>query len=203
MKKFLKWAAIAAGLLVVVAFLGFLYLIPPFTLAPPETFSKPETDAAPSLDQIADPAQRALAERGKYIVQIIGCAGCHTPGGDKGPQWDKYLAGGFQFTKKGYGTVVSRNLTPDMETGLASRNDEQVKRVLRSGVFSDGRVVHPLMMPWADFSNMTEEDRHAVVVFLRNLKPVRHKIPDWSPVSDADHHTIYGGTDHAIQDVQK
>jgi hypothetical protein len=33
-------------------------------------------------------------------------------------------------------------------------------------------------MPFANFSNWTEEDRHAVLVYLRHLKPVRHKIPD-------------------------
>lgn len=200
MKKIIKWIAIAIGSLLILAFLAFLYFIPPFTLAPPEAFIKPETDAAPSLQQIADPVQRALAERGKYIVQFAGCTGCHTPTGDKGPQWDKYLAGGFKFTKKGYGTVVSRNLTPDGQTGLGRKTDDQIKRVLRNGVFADGRVFHPFMMPWADFSNMTEEDRHAVVVFLRQLKPVRHTIPDWSPASDAEHEMIYGGLDHAIQD---
>jgi hypothetical protein len=73
---------------------------------------------------------------------------------------------------------VSRNLTPDPETGLAQRSDDEVMRVLRSGVFPDGHVVPSTAMPWANFSNWTEEDRHAVVVYLRHLKPVRHKIPD-------------------------
>jgi hypothetical protein len=202
MKRILKWTALAVGLLLVIGFTAFLYLIPPFTLAPPEAFSKPETDAAPALDQISDPAERALAEHGKYLVQSIGCAGCHTPTGDKGPEWDHYLAGGFKFTKRGYGTVVSRNLTPDTETGLSARSDDQVKRILRSGVFADGRVFHPFMMPWADFSNLTEEDRHAVVVFLRHLKPVRHKIPDFSPSSDAEQEIVYGGSDYAIQETK-
>jgi hypothetical protein len=31
------------------------------------------------------------------------------------------------------------------------------------------------------FSNWSEEDRHAVVVYLRHLKPIVHRIPD--PVS--------------------
>jgi hypothetical protein len=107
------------------------------------------------------------------------------------------MAGGYEFTRKGYGTVVSRNLTPDSATGIGAKSDEQIKRVLRSGVSSDGRVFHPFMMPWADFSHMSEEDRHAVVVFLRHLKPVRHRIPDWSPASDEENETVYGGTDHA------
>ena len=97
---------------------------------------------------------------------------------------------------------MSRNLTPDVETGLGAKTDEQIKRVLRSGVFADGRVFHPFMMPWADFSNMTEEDRHAVVVFLRHLKPVRHRIPDWSPSGDAVNETIFGGLDYSIPEKE-
>ena len=33
-------------------------------------------------------------------------------------------------------------------------------------------------MPWANFSNWTEEDRHAVVVYLRHLPPIRQRVPD-------------------------
>ena len=53
-----------------------------------------------------------------------------------------------------------------------------MKRVLRSGVFADGHVVPYTAMPWAGFSNWTEEDRHAVVVYLRHLPPVKHQTPE-------------------------
>ena len=36
-------------------------------------------------------------------------------------------------------------------------------------------------MPWANFSNWSEEDRHAVVVYLRHLPRVRRQIPDPVP----------------------
>jgi hypothetical protein len=45
-------------------------------------------------------------------------------------------------------------------------------------VFPDGHVAPYTVMPWANFSNWTEEDRHAVMVYLRHLKPVRHQIPE-------------------------
>jgi hypothetical protein len=53
-----------------------------------------------------------------------------------------------------------------------------VKRVLRSGTFTDGHVAEGTVMPWPVFSNWTEEDRHAVVVYLRHIKPVHHEIPE-------------------------
>lgn len=36
-------------------------------------------------------------------------------------------------------------------------------------------------MPWTELSKWAEEDRRAVVVFLRQLTPIRHSIPDPDP----------------------
>ena len=138
-------------------------------------------EAAPPVSDVTDPAERLLAERGRYIVVATGCIGCHATNGPQGPDYSKYLAGGGLKSTSKHGTYVSRNLTPDRETGLARRTDDEVKRVLRSGVFPDGHVAPYTAMPWANFSNWTEEDRHAVLVYLRHLKPVRHEIPE--PVS--------------------
>jgi hypothetical protein len=181
MKKILKWIGIILGSLLVIAFFGFLYFIPPFTIAPPDAFSGPEGAAPPSLDAMKDPAKRAIAEKGKYIVTSTGCTNCHTPQGDKGPKWDEYLAGGNRLSEPHAGTVVSRNLTSDPQTGLARRSDAEVMRVLRSGVLTDGRQVSEILMPWGAFSNLTQEDRYAVVTYLRNLHPVKHTIPEPLP----------------------
>ena len=68
MKRFLKWAAAIMVVVAVVGFLAFLYNIPPFFLTPPETFGADMAKAAPPVDGIADPAQRAIAARGRQIV---------------------------------------------------------------------------------------------------------------------------------------
>jgi hypothetical protein len=178
MKRFLKWAAMIILVLAVVGFGAFLYNIPPFFITPPEVFAEDVAKAPPPVDGIADPAQRAIAERGRTLVMNIGCTGCHATNGPQGPDLTKYLAGGGTKIVSRHGTYVSRNLTPDAETGLARRTDDEVKRVLRSGTFPDGHVVPYTTMPWGNFSHMTEEDRHAVVVYLRSLPAVRHRIPD-------------------------
>lgn len=204
MKKFLKWALLTLGFLIVIAFVCFLYLIPPFKLVPPEGFIKPQADAYPALDRMSDPSQRLIAERGKYLVQTIGCTGCHTPGGDKGPKFETdFLAGGMKFIDPASGVSVSRNLTPDPATGLARRTDAQVLRTLRTGVFAeDGRVFSPIVMPWAGFSHLTEEDRFAIVTFLRQLKPVSHKIPDHVSHTEGTVYEVYG-QDYSIPEGSK
>lgn len=181
MKRILKWALLVVVVLATCAFLAFLYFIPPFFVVAPETFGKAMADAAPAVTDIADPAERAIAERGRYIVMTTGCNACHSIVGPQGPDLKKYLGGGGLKIQTAQATYVSRNLTPDKETGLARRTDDEVKRVLRSGTFSDGHVVAGTAMPWPVFSNWTEEDRHAVVVYLKHLKPIRHATPE--PVS--------------------
>jgi mono/diheme cytochrome c family protein len=178
MKRALKWIAGIVAVLLVAAFVAFLYFFPPFFITPPETFARDVAAAAPGVDGIADPAERAIAARGRYIVLTTGCIGCHATNGSQGPDYSKYLAGGGLKAQNEQGTFVSKNLTPDPDTGLARRSDDEVKRVLRSGVFPDGHVVPHTTMPWANFSNWTEEERQAVVVYLRHLPPVRHQIPD-------------------------
>jgi hypothetical protein len=131
-----------------------------------------------------------------------GCIGCHATNGARGPDLTKYLAGGGLKFHTEHGTFVSRNLTPDTDTGLARRTDVEVKRVLQSGVFPDGHLVPHTVMPWSAFSNWTEEDRHAVLVYLRHLPPIRHEIPDpTSGPSTTARGSVeegYGGKDYGL-----
>jgi hypothetical protein len=199
MKRFIKWALVIVLPLAAVGFLAFLYFIPPLTSLPPEEFINGEVAGAPGLEGIRDPAERLLAERGKYLVVTADCAGCHTGPGAQGPDPTLYLAGGMKFESPTHGTIVVRNLTPDRETGLGTRSDDEVKRVLRSGVFHTGRPISHRVMPWTDFSNWTDEDLHAVVVYLRQLRPVRHAIPDPRPGPALPTDVVeraYGGADY-------
>ena len=123
----------------------------------------------------ADPAQVA---RGKYLVTVGGCNDCHTPGYFLGkPDFKRELAGsdvGFELPDGG--VVVGRNLTPDKDTGLGSWTDQQIAIAIRAGVRPDGRVLAPVM-PWPALSKLTQADADAIVSYLRQLPPVKNKIP--------------------------
>lgn len=119
MKTFLKLFSLGVLVLAVVGFLAFLYFIPPFTRMKPEEFAGPAGKAEPDLTKISDPAKRMMAERGHYLVMMGSCNACHSTPGPNGPDADHmHLAAGFKATRKGHGTYVSMNLTPDRETGV-------------------------------------------------------------------------------------
>jgi hypothetical protein len=86
---------------------------------------------------------------------------------------------------------------------LARRTDDEVKRILRSGLFPDGHIVPHTAMPWGNYSNWSEEDQHAVVMYLRHLKPVRHQIPEplLKPMSvlDGAIEEGYAGKDYGMK----
>ena len=160
MRRVLKWALVFVAVVAVCGFGAFLYFIPPFFTTPPEEFGKALADAAPDVSSITDPAERAIAARGRYLVMTTGCIGCHATNGSQGPDLTRYLAGGALKIRTPQGIFVSRNLTPDPETGIGRRTDDELVE----------RQAFAL-----------REDRHAVVVYLRHLPPIAHRIPDPVP----------------------
>ncbi len=90
------------------------------------------------------PAQEG-AGRGEYLVSIMDCGGCHTPGVFLGkPDMARFLGGsevGFQIP--GLGIFYPPNLTPDPETGLGRWSEADIIRAVRTGVRPDGRQLAP------------------------------------------------------------
>ncbi len=71
-----------------------------------------------------------------------------------------------------WGISVSRNITPDPETGIGSWTDEQIRRAITRGISADGS---PLMPPmgYHYYANITGTDLDALVAYLRSLQPLR------------------------------
>src|SRR5215470_5618644 len=85
-------------------------------------------------------------KRGEYLVHVISCGDCHTPGSLAGkPDMARYLGGssiGFQIS--GLGIFYAPNLTPDAETGLGKWSEADIVTALRTGVRPDGRELAPI-----------------------------------------------------------
>ena len=123
-------------------------------------------------------------ERGKYLISLLGCGTCHTDGALIGKaNRQRLLAGssvGIAYSnpliERNPGVVYPSNLTPDSETGIGNRSEQQVINMIRSGTDKHGARTLGVM-PWPAYSIVTNDDAQAIAAYLKSLPPVKHRVP--------------------------
>jgi mono/diheme cytochrome c family protein len=73
-------------------------------------------------------------------------------------------------------TTTYPNITPDAETGAGAWSDDMLARAIGEGIGHDGRPLLPIM-PYNAFRNLSDEDLAAIVVYLRSIPPIQHRLP--------------------------
>jgi len=152
------------------------------------------------------------AERGKYLVSVMGCNDCHTPlaMGPTGPEPDltRFLSGHPEqmgplpvATAQGpwlwtgaatntafsgpWGVSYAANLTPDQNSGLGIWTEDMFISAIRTGRhMGTSRPIAP-PMPWPAFRNATDEDLKSIFTYLRTIKPLTNHVPDYQPPVEA------------------
>lgn len=120
--------------------------------------------------------------RGEYLTRVMVCQLCHTPiNPDASYKEDFHLAGGMKVTSFPDGVYYSRNLTPDLKSGLGSWSTDDIKLAITRGTAKNGRLLYLVDMPWLFFSNLTDEDAEAIAKYLKSLHPIYNKIPPPQP----------------------
>lgn len=142
---------------------------------------------APAVTDVA-PENREAVARGEYLVELLGCGSCHTDGALIGePDMTRWLAGSrvgvaysnpMEFRKPG--VVFPPNITPDEETGIGRWSRREIADAIRAGAGRHGRG-RILVMPWQGYGKLTDSDVLAIVGYLENLEPVRHRLPENVP----------------------
>ena len=154
-------------------------------------------------------AQDDQVKRGEYLVTIGLCHDCHTPlmMGPSGPEpdmsrmlsghpqdiavqapaelaqpWSAAASETLTAWSGPWGISFTANLTPDEETGvLRDFTEEQFIQTMRTGRHQgQGRAILP-PMPWPLIGKMTDEDLKAVFAYLRQIPPIKNKVPDPIP----------------------
>jgi mono/diheme cytochrome c family protein len=120
--------------------------------------------------------------RGRYLVTIMSCNDCHTPGYFYGaPDTMRRLSGSDVGWTGPWGVVHARNLTPDSATGIGTWTKEQIVHALRSGNTPDGTQLAAIM-PWMNYASILDEnDAMAIASYLKSLPPITHKNLDRIP----------------------
>jgi nicotinate dehydrogenase subunit B len=140
-------------------------------LAGAATFAAVSLAVAPSIAPIArpDPSTWSVAtiERGRQLAALGACATCHTAK-DGVP-----YAGGLSLPTP-FGTVMTTNITPDVETGIGSWSYAAFERAMRAGLHRDGRQLYPAF-PYPSFAKASEADLQALYAFLMSQPAVRQE----------------------------
>jgi hypothetical protein len=152
---------------------------------PQEGLVQVQPDAGPGAPEaIASAYPTDQVERGRYLVDLLGCGGCHTDGALVGqPDPARLLAGsevGIAFSnpleEPKPGVVYPSNLTPDPATGLGDWSVQQITTMLQSGREPHGSQSLPVM-PWVTYSKLQPADATAIAMYLKSLPPVTHEVP--------------------------
>jgi mono/diheme cytochrome c family protein len=124
-----------------------------------------------------DPAKSEQINRGAYVTQALGhCAECHSPrDAFGGLRTDMLYAGDLNHA--GQGTKVP-NITPHRGTGLGGWSEGAYADLLGSGMTPDGDFVGGDMgeVVTNSTSKLTPADRAAMIAYLRQLRPVEHRV---------------------------
>lgn len=172
---------VLAGAVAMIAAWGTLGAWPPLALLSPEQTTRWLFLGTPELPASLAGAPRALADRGEYVATVAPCGLCHTPADAfAGFLTGRTLAGGMQARWRVYGRAVSSNLTPHPD-GIGGADDARLLRAMTSGVGRDGQALHWQAMPWDLTSNWSEEDRRAMLSYLRAIPPVPGRVPSPRP----------------------
>jgi nicotinate dehydrogenase subunit B len=116
----------------------------------------------PAIAPIAKPDASiytaATIERGRQLAALGDCMECHTmPGGTPN-------AGGRAMHTP-FGTIVTTNLTPDVDTGIGAWSFAAFQRAMREGISRDGHHLYPAF-PYTAFAKTSDDDLIALYAYL-------------------------------------
>ncbi len=130
-------------------------------------------------EPVPDPPTGDALALGKYLVTAkLDCYSCHSPdfktvnslAPEKTPG---YLSGGNLLQDMDGNPIVSRNLTPDKETGLGNWTEEQFVLALRSGIRPNGPA---LRFPMVPFTALTDEESKAIWAYLKTVPAIKNDV---------------------------
>jgi mono/diheme cytochrome c family protein len=144
----------------------------------------------PILTPVPSPDLSDPVKRGAHLVDIAGCADCHSPQ-DRGQPIAGMEFGGGQIFEGPWGKVATANLTPEA-SGIPYYDEALFIQTIRTGTVK-ARVLNQIM-PWFVYRDMTDDDLKAIFAYLKTLAPVKHIVdntepPTYCPVCK----TMHGG----------
>ena len=153
-----KWIIIPATV-----FLFTAFLLVTFVLFQRTGLSDTELQAS------LEPSFEADSRLGEVLYHMGGCANCHVS-----EDGESLPSGGKQLHTR-FGTFISSNITPDIETGLGSWTNADFVNALREGISPLGKHYYPAF-PYTSYALTTTEDLLHLKAYLDNLPAVNRQV---------------------------
>lgn len=168
MKKILKITGILLSLFIIVVAGAVIYL----------------NTAYPNVEPPADITIHSTPEmilRGDYLANHVAvCIDCHSDrdfSKFSGPVVKGTEGKGGMLVDEEHGIpgkVYMKNITP---AAIGDWTDGELIRAITMGVNKKGEALFP-MMPYPHYNEMTEEDLHSIIAYIKTLKPIEGTYPD-------------------------
>ena len=173
----------------------YLRSLPPVhnVVLPVKMYAAEKSEIEKSLWPLTEPVEMPdlsdSLKRGRHLVRLGECAGCHTSHAEYNPG---IFAGGNYIDRFG-SKVFSANITAD-SSGIPYGAAGFIF-VMRTG---KGGTLSPTM-PWAAFKNMTDNDLKAIYAYLLTVPPAQHYVNNQQPFT----HCAICGMEHGLGDKNK
>ncbi|KAA9339621.1 cytochrome c [Hymenobacter busanensis] len=92
-----------------------------------------------------------------------------------------FLGGGNHFVTKDGQTILSRNITPDVETGIGDWTEQQFVQAVKFGQSPSG----PLRNPMPKFSIMDDAEAKAMYAYLKTVPAIKNATPEDGSAANA------------------
>jgi mono/diheme cytochrome c family protein len=156
-----------------------------FTIIAVTNFTACNNNTSTTSNNSKQDSLKKVIDRGNYLANnVAACIHCHSkrdfskfsgpvvPGSEGG--------GGSVFNHEILdaipGTLYSKNITPDNETGIGTWTDDQILRAITQGISKNGDTLFPIM-PYINYNKMAKDDLLSIIAYLKTLKPIKNKVP--------------------------
>ena len=121
--------------------------------------------------QRPDATRSAEWNRGDYLVHAVGhCSECHTPRNALGAMKPSMA---FSGNVGGPDGQNAPNITSDVATGIGDWSVADIQNLLKTGMTPDSDLVGSGMKAVVrGTSKLTDEDRHAMAIYIKSLPPI-------------------------------
>ncbi len=128
---------------------------------------------------IANPDTTNVLEWGKYLTLYqLECYSCHSKDFATNDFFEPeksvgYFGGGNPMLDLEGKPIITRNITPDKETGIGNWTEEQFMKAVRYGI-REGKPA--LRYPMIPYSQLTDSEAKAIYAFMKTVPPIVNKV---------------------------